>query len=103
MNTKQLDPNQVHTVKRYIRFFESISQDKWCVDNIHKGRRYCALGHVQVKGKQMGLTTAELFALFRGYRTRPDNINDGVSWPFPGLKPRSAKDRVLAALRFLIT
>lgn len=50
MNKFNLTPDEVHKTKRFLEFFSSIPDEKWCAGQTRmmteKGMQHCAAGHL---------------------------------------------------------
>jgi hypothetical protein len=86
---------QVYDVDYFIRKFEAIPEELWCIGQYTDGEgRYCALGWCRRSGDENGY--AEEVALERISPFFVPDVNDGHDERYQQPTP---KQRVLAALR----
>lgn len=86
-----------YTVDFFIKRFEIISEDKWCIENYRENEKRCVLGHCGATiSKLTKMSTALDNLTFRCLHKNIADINDGEA---KGYKQKTPKQRVLAALK----
>jgi hypothetical protein len=100
-----------YTAEYFIRKFEAIPEEKWCVNEFRAGRKKCALGHCGVRANTpvkvdavdhfgscpWGIPAADALHRLVGqhFSSGVGHINDGEH---PLFKQPTPKARILAAL-----
>ena len=103
----QPDPSVVHVAKKYWKFYEAISPDKWCVGDYERGDQACAVQHIRRHQQEAhrNSTTSDLdiFELEELLIDvgNPITINDG-HWLLDKPVPSHPRDRILAALKLVM-
>lgn len=85
------------TVEYFIKKFEAIPEEKWCVEDFNVEGKSCAFGHCGcIDSDSLTEESIELGLLFAKYtKSGVTAINDGLYPPFNKGHPRS---NILAAL-----
>jgi hypothetical protein len=94
-----------YTAEYFIRKFEAIPEEKWCVRCLTDGASSCALGHCgATRPISLDVTRAcrwdndqanQLAKLFTAHRLNVELVNDGDDDCYPQPAPKA---RILAAL-----
>lgn len=67
----KLSPFQIHSLKWFIQYYESIPVEKWCQGQFHDGDKSCALGHLGATGdkvSELPPLAKELCSIINVYR-----------------------------------
>jgi len=103
-----MNPQTVHRIKHFLEFFFRIPNEKWATNQLNRGERSCALGHLGVLNEshlnKEGLELCELLypvARSHGYVTHNNCYDSGcvttINDTDSAVRPEP-RDRILWAL-----
>lgn len=98
MSLNTITDEQKHLAKMFIKKFEAIPEERWCLDTVDNGRgAHCAIGHLNGRffnGNKWDSEEANQLSNLIEHPVGINNYNYGGKYPQP-----TPKLRILAALR----